>query len=189
MASENTPQGAPKFSPFAWIMGRSRPLALKHRLTRFPGGHGGRGGKGGKKGGRGGKGYGPKVDRALFEKRPINLHGGYGGDGGEGKHDDGGDAGDGLAPEIVEPLLETEDPAPWSLTVKSFCDKYDIDKNIRSILEKESIKRVAVLCDIRGDTLRDSGMGITQIVELKTALKLLARTKKDTGTKSARQAI
>ncbi|KAJ7502690.1 hypothetical protein B0H11DRAFT_2223598 [Mycena galericulata] len=114
--------------------------------------------------------------RGSGQKRPITLTCGVGwGEGGHGGSGDmkGGNEGVGELPSHTEPLLPPRTQLP-AMTVKTFCEEYNLDSRIASILDDQGFKTVGVLSTVLSIQLQDVGLGIEDIAELKAALETLA---------------
>ncbi|KAJ6587837.1 hypothetical protein B0H10DRAFT_2233887 [Mycena sp. CBHHK59/15] len=135
---------------------------------------GGRGGPGGAsftgQGGKGGRGEGPRLvqedDANLF----ASIQGGIGGKGGEGGTKSGETSAEWL--QLAEPLVPPQKLLP-TLSLKFFCERYDLSVDIASFLAREGFRTVKALSLVDTYTLEDAGLRKDHIAELKMALAKL----------------
>ncbi|KAJ7502661.1 hypothetical protein B0H11DRAFT_2188445 [Mycena galericulata] len=141
------------------------------RLSKLPGGQGGAGGSSLGIGGDGGRGEGPRIP--AEEAHNFDMWGGIGGPGGHGDRE-GGNGGLGERPNNTESLLPPGTQLP-NITVQEFCELFELNSGIAWILAEVGLETVEALGDLPSIELRDVGLGIGHIAQLKVALRKLAR--------------
>ncbi|KAJ7502659.1 hypothetical protein B0H11DRAFT_645944 [Mycena galericulata] len=146
--------------------------AVPRSRSQIHGGLGGAGGPSLRRGGNGGRGEGPRIP--AEEAHNYDLWGGRGGPGGYGAMR-GGEGGAGERPNRTEPLLPPGTHLP-NMTVQDFCKRFKLNSGIARILTMEGFETVEALGDLPSIELRDIGLGIGHIAQLKVALKKLAKT-------------